>query len=89
MCSALLLALSHKVRKETKASRTGRRLETPSRKLASNESQRKAKVVERKVIDPWTWQDQFGFVQATEVSAVVQRTIFCAGQTSNETKQRT
>jgi enamine deaminase RidA (YjgF/YER057c/UK114 family) len=36
---------------------------------------------ERRVINPWTWQDQFGYVQANEVSGT-QRTIFCAGQAS-------
>lgn len=35
----------------------------------------------RRVINPWTWQDQFGFVQALEVTDA-KRTIFCAGQTS-------
>jgi enamine deaminase RidA (YjgF/YER057c/UK114 family) len=38
-------------------------------------------VVERKVINPWTWQDQFGYVQANEVSGV-QRTLICSGQVS-------
>jgi enamine deaminase RidA (YjgF/YER057c/UK114 family) len=37
--------------------------------------------VERRIINPWTWQDNFGYVQANEVSGV-QRTIFLAGQTS-------
>jgi enamine deaminase RidA (YjgF/YER057c/UK114 family) len=37
--------------------------------------------MERRVINPWTWQDQFGFVQANEVSGA-QRTLICAGQTS-------
>jgi enamine deaminase RidA (YjgF/YER057c/UK114 family) len=39
--------------------------------------------VERKVINPWTWQDQFGFVQAHEVTGPG-RTLFCAGQTSTD-----
>ncbi len=43
--------------------------------------------MERRVINPWTWQDQFGFVQATEVSGA-QRTIFCAGQTSVDDEGR-
>ena len=34
-----------------------------------------------RVINPWTWQDQFAFVQAREVSAT-QRVVYCAGQTS-------
>jgi enamine deaminase RidA (YjgF/YER057c/UK114 family) len=37
--------------------------------------------VERQTINPWTWQDQFGFVHANAVSDV-ERTIYCAGQTS-------
>jgi enamine deaminase RidA (YjgF/YER057c/UK114 family) len=37
--------------------------------------------MERRVINPWAWQDQLGFVQANEVSGS-QRTIFLAGQTS-------
>jgi enamine deaminase RidA (YjgF/YER057c/UK114 family) len=37
--------------------------------------------MERRVINPWTWQDRFGFVQATEVTQA-ERTLYCAGQTS-------
>jgi enamine deaminase RidA (YjgF/YER057c/UK114 family) len=37
--------------------------------------------VERQTIDPWTWQSQFGFVQANAVTGGEQ-TIFCSGQTS-------
>ena len=37
--------------------------------------------MERRIINPWSWQDQFGFVQANEVTGA-QRTIYCAGQTS-------
>jgi enamine deaminase RidA (YjgF/YER057c/UK114 family) len=37
--------------------------------------------MERRVINPWTWQDAFGFVQANEVSGV-QRMLLCSGQTS-------
>ncbi len=37
--------------------------------------------MERRIINPWTWQDQFGFVQANEVSGV-QRQLICAGQTT-------
>jgi enamine deaminase RidA (YjgF/YER057c/UK114 family) len=38
--------------------------------------------MERRVINPWTWQDQFAFVQANEVSGH-QRMLVCAGQTSS------
>jgi enamine deaminase RidA (YjgF/YER057c/UK114 family) len=37
--------------------------------------------MESRVINPWTWQDQFAFVQAHEVSGA-ERTLYCAGQTS-------
>ena len=37
--------------------------------------------MERQIINPWTWQDQFGFVQANQVSGV-QRYLVCSGQTS-------
>ncbi len=36
---------------------------------------------DRRVINPWTWQDAFGFVQANDVGPRG-RTVFCAGQTS-------
>ena len=37
--------------------------------------------MERRTVNPWTWQDNLGFSQAIEVSGA-QRLIFCAGQTS-------
>lgn len=37
--------------------------------------------MERRVINPWTWQDEFGFVQAIEVTGG-QRTLICSGQAS-------
>ena len=37
--------------------------------------------MERRVINPWTWQDQFGFVQANEVTGA-QKFLVCSGQTS-------
>jgi enamine deaminase RidA (YjgF/YER057c/UK114 family) len=37
--------------------------------------------MERHVINPWKWQDNFGFVQANEVSGA-QKTLICSGQTS-------
>jgi enamine deaminase RidA (YjgF/YER057c/UK114 family) len=37
--------------------------------------------MERRVVNPWGWQDQFGFVQANEVSGA-QRVLLCAGQAS-------
>jgi enamine deaminase RidA (YjgF/YER057c/UK114 family) len=38
--------------------------------------------MERRNVNPWTWQDQFGFSQAIEFSGH-QRVLVCAGQTSN------
>ena len=37
--------------------------------------------MERKDLNPWTWQDQYDFSHAVEVSGV-SRFVFCAGQTS-------
>lgn len=34
-----------------------------------------------KPINPWTWQDQFGFSQAVQVTGAT-RVLYCAGQTS-------
>ncbi len=35
----------------------------------------------KRVINPWTWQDQYGFVQANEVTDGKQ-VLYCAGQTA-------
>jgi enamine deaminase RidA (YjgF/YER057c/UK114 family) len=43
--------------------------------------------MQRKVINPWTWQDQFQFVQANDVSGA-QRVLFCSGQTSVDAEGR-
>ena len=37
--------------------------------------------MDKRVINPWTWQDQYGFVQANEVTDG-KRVLYCAGQTS-------
>ena len=37
----------------------------------------------REIVNPWTWQDQFGFVQANKVTGGEQ-VLFCAGQTSSD-----
>jgi enamine deaminase RidA (YjgF/YER057c/UK114 family) len=37
--------------------------------------------MERRIVNPWTWQDQFGFVQANEASGI-ERVLVCSGQTS-------
>ncbi len=37
--------------------------------------------MKKRVINPWTWQNKFGFVQANVV-ADVRKTLYCAGQIS-------
>lgn len=37
--------------------------------------------MKRRIVNPWTWQDQFGYVQANEISGM-ERVLVCAGQTS-------
>ncbi len=37
--------------------------------------------LKKRVINPWTWQDKWGFVQANEVTGA-KRMLFCAGQIS-------
>ena len=37
--------------------------------------------MQRQDINPWTWQDQFGFVQAISINGA-QRQLVCSGQTS-------
>jgi 2-iminobutanoate/2-iminopropanoate deaminase len=37
--------------------------------------------MEQRIINPWQWQDQLGFVQAHEISGG-QRILYCAGQAS-------
>ena len=37
--------------------------------------------MERRVINPWGWQDQFGFVHAVEIAGS-QRMFYCSGQAS-------
>jgi enamine deaminase RidA (YjgF/YER057c/UK114 family) len=38
-------------------------------------------MAETKAVNPWAWQDQFGFSQAIEVQGG-QRVVYCSGQTS-------
>lgn len=37
--------------------------------------------MDRTIVNPWTWQDQFGFVHANQITGG-ERTLYCAGQTS-------
>jgi enamine deaminase RidA (YjgF/YER057c/UK114 family) len=43
--------------------------------------------MERRIINPWTWQDQMGYVQANEVSGA-QHILFLAGQGSVDEEGR-
>lgn len=43
--------------------------------------------MERKIINPWSWQDRFGFVQANQVSGAT-KTLHCAGQISVDDEGR-
>jgi enamine deaminase RidA (YjgF/YER057c/UK114 family) len=38
--------------------------------------------MERRNVNPWTWQDTYGFSQAIEVTGG-ERVLYCAGQTSS------
>jgi enamine deaminase RidA (YjgF/YER057c/UK114 family) len=39
--------------------------------------------MEREIVNPWQWQDQFGFVQANALTGA-ERVVLCAGQTSTD-----
>lgn len=41
--------------------------------------------MEKRAVNPWTWQDALGFVQAMEVGSA-KRTLVCSGQTSVDAK---
>jgi enamine deaminase RidA (YjgF/YER057c/UK114 family) len=41
--------------------------------------------VEREIINPWQWQDQYGFVQANALTGP-SRVVLCAGQTSSDSE---
>jgi enamine deaminase RidA (YjgF/YER057c/UK114 family) len=43
--------------------------------------------MEQRKINPWEWQNQFGFSQAIEVSGAT-RTLYCAGQTALDAEGR-
>jgi enamine deaminase RidA (YjgF/YER057c/UK114 family) len=44
--------------------------------------------MEKTPVNPWKWQDQFGFSQAIEVKAA-ERVLYCAGQTSSDAEGKT
>ncbi|MGH3005086.1 MAG: RidA family protein [Gaiellaceae bacterium] len=39
--------------------------------------------MEQRNVNPWAWQDQFGFSQAVDVAGA-ERVLYCAGQTSSD-----
>jgi enamine deaminase RidA (YjgF/YER057c/UK114 family) len=39
--------------------------------------------MEREIVNPWQWQDQFGFVQANALTGA-ECVVLCAGQTSTD-----
>ena len=39
--------------------------------------------MERRTINPWQWQEEFGYVQANEVRGA-QRILYCSGQAAND-----
>jgi enamine deaminase RidA (YjgF/YER057c/UK114 family) len=43
--------------------------------------------MEREIVNPWQWQDQYGFVQANALAGV-ERVVLCAGQTSTDEEGR-
>jgi enamine deaminase RidA (YjgF/YER057c/UK114 family) len=43
--------------------------------------------MERKIINPWKWQDQFGFVQANWIGGF-QHVLICSGQTATDAEGR-
>jgi enamine deaminase RidA (YjgF/YER057c/UK114 family) len=43
--------------------------------------------MERRIVNPWTWQDQFAFVQANEVAGA-ERMLLLAGQASVDDEGR-
>jgi enamine deaminase RidA (YjgF/YER057c/UK114 family) len=38
-------------------------------------------MTERRLINPWKWQDKYGFVQANEIRGA-EKTLICSGQTA-------
>lgn len=43
--------------------------------------------MDRRIINPWTWQDQYAYVQGHEVTGG-ERVLYCAGQTSIDAEGR-
>ena len=43
--------------------------------------------MQREIVNPWQWQDQYGFVQANALTGP-SRVVLCAGQTSSDADGR-
>ena len=43
--------------------------------------------MDRRIINPWTWQDAYGYVQANEVRGA-DRILYCSGQAANDAEGR-
>src|ERR1700738_899956 len=39
--------------------------------------------IERRIVNPWTWQDAFGYVQGNEIAGA-RRGLICAGQLATD-----
>ena len=39
--------------------------------------------MDKRLVNPWTWQDQYGFAQGIDVTGAA-RVLYCAGQTSSD-----
>jgi enamine deaminase RidA (YjgF/YER057c/UK114 family) len=52
-----------------------------SHTIAAQTVEEEEEEMQSRVINPWTWQDQYAFVQAHEVSGA-QRVVYCSGQIS-------
>jgi len=50
-------------------------------RVSPPEKREEGGVVERRIFNPWRWQDEYGFVQANDVSDA-RRVLYCAGQVS-------
>src|SRR5581483_8873536 len=74
-------AARHAAPPDPSSARAARGPRAPCARYAGNNPLDGRATMDRRVINPWTWQDQFAFVQANEVSGA-QRIVLCAGQTS-------
>ncbi|MGA7368182.1 MAG: hypothetical protein WBX01_03565 [Nitrososphaeraceae archaeon] len=45
-------------------------------------------MTERRIINPWKWQDKYGFVQANEIRGA-EKFLVCSGQTAIDSEGNT